>query len=67
MLAARSASHVDRDRPWEGSVARRDLDVREMRMRERLGWVRVRWVSWWRKWRPTPPAPWGLLGIGDVK
>ena len=39
LLAARSASQVDRDRPREGSVARRDLDVREMRMRERLGWV----------------------------
>ena len=39
LLAARSASQVDRDKPREGSVAHRDLDVREMRMRERLGWV----------------------------
>ena len=39
LLAARSASHVESDRPREGSVARRDLDVREMRTIERLGRV----------------------------
>ncbi len=46
LLAARSASQVDRDRPREVSVARRDLDVRDIRMRERLGRVCVRCVSW---------------------
>ena len=39
LLAARSASQVDSDRPREGSVARRLLDVREMRTTERLGRV----------------------------
>ena len=39
LLALRSASQVDSDRPREGSAARRDFDVREMRMRERLGRV----------------------------
>lgn len=39
LLAARSASQVDKDIPQEGLVARRDLDVREMRIRERLEWV----------------------------
>ena len=45
-LAARSASQVDRDRPREGSVARRDLEVRDIRTRDRLGRVCVRCVSW---------------------
>ena len=27
----------------------------------------MRWVSWWRKWRPTPPAPKVMSGNVDIK
>ena len=63
-LKLRSVDQVERERPFKGSGARRDLEVREIRISRIVGWIFWRWVSWVRKWRPTPPAPGGLLDCG---
>ena len=47
--ASRSASQVERERGAVRWEARRDLPVRDMRTRERLGSLWLRSASWERK------------------
>lgn len=61
VVAERSASQVERESGVVRCVARRDLEVSEMRTRDMLGYWALRVESWDRKCRPTPPAPGEVL------
>lgn len=56
VVVERSWDQVVRDRGVVG-VPRRVFVEREIRMRDTLGWVWLRWESWERKCVPTPPTP----------